>query len=344
MANATREIEEVEPGAEPVGGRAAPSPGRAIPDGWTYNPSAWPKRLLVIALAVLNCGIAGCLALYELGIIHSVWDPIFGAGTARVLDSTVSRAFPVPDAALGACAYLAEAVLAAIGGSRRWRDRPWPVLAFVLLTVPLGITSIALVIMQPVVIHAWCTLCLAAAAIMLLIASLSVDEVVAAVQGIVQAARGGEPILGALFRGSARREDEAAAPGPRAADDTGRAARPIEGFSVPWSLAACLAIGIWLLVSPAVLGTRGVASAADCVSGALVSAFALLACAEVARPVRFLCTLCGLWVMILAPWSLTYTAPLTRPDELVCGAAIVLLSLIRPRAGERFDGWDRYMI
>ena len=104
--------------------------------------------------------IAGVSALYQLRIADAVFEPFFGDGSERVLDSPVSRALPVPDALLGAAAYVADAVGGILGGPGRWRRRPWLVLAFGFAVGPLGAISIVLVIAQPLLFHAFCTLCL----------------------------------------------------------------------------------------------------------------------------------------------------------------------------------------
>ncbi len=78
--------------------------GPEVPPGWTYNPSAWVQRAPVIALGWVGFFIARYMSAYQLGYIGYVWDPFFGDGTMRVLDSDVSMAWPVSDAALGAVA------------------------------------------------------------------------------------------------------------------------------------------------------------------------------------------------------------------------------------------------
>ena len=83
-----------------------------LPAGWDYNPSSWSQRLPIIGLALVGFGIATYLALYQWGIVSTVWDPIFGHGSAIILNSSVSRLLPVPDAALGALSYLVDAVTA----------------------------------------------------------------------------------------------------------------------------------------------------------------------------------------------------------------------------------------
>lgn len=59
----------------------------------------------------------------------------------------------MPDAALGASAYLLNTVTGVISGRERRRTMPWMVVLFGLAVGPLGIVSLALVIVQPVLLH-----------------------------------------------------------------------------------------------------------------------------------------------------------------------------------------------
>ena len=82
-------------------------------------------RPVVVVLALVGCAVATVLTPFQVGVLDDVWEPFFGDGSRRVLTSALSRALPVPDAALGAVAYLAEAVLTALGhpGSAQGRPR-----------------------------------------------------------------------------------------------------------------------------------------------------------------------------------------------------------------------------
>jgi hypothetical protein len=161
------------------------------PPGWEYNPSTWGQRLPLVGMAALGFVIAGYLALYQLGVINVVWEPFFGDGSQRVLNSSISRVLPIPDAAVGALGYLADAVSGGIGGRQRWRTSPWLVILFGLAVGPLGAVSIALVILQPVVFGAWCTLCLGSALISLIMIGPAMDEVLASLQHLRRASRQG---------------------------------------------------------------------------------------------------------------------------------------------------------
>ena len=59
---------------------------------------------------------------------------------------------------------------------------PWIVIIFGLAVGPLGIVSIMLVISQPVLIDAWCTLCLTSAIISVVMISPAMDEMLASLQ------------------------------------------------------------------------------------------------------------------------------------------------------------------
>lgn len=157
-------------------------PDEGVPPGWDVNPAEWSQRLPIVFAAMLGFGIASYMGLYQIGVIDGVWDPFFGEGTLRVLDSKLSRVVPIPDAWLGAFGYLLDAVTGVIGGTKRWRTMPWIVVVFGLAVGPLGIVSIALVMSQPLVVGSWCTLCLASAVISVLMIGPAMDEMLASLQ------------------------------------------------------------------------------------------------------------------------------------------------------------------
>lgn len=145
------------------------------------NPSAWSQRIPIALLAGVGTIISTYLALYQWGLVTSVWDPVFGNGTEKVLDSDVAkkmdRTILIPDAALGAWGYLSEVVFTLVGSTRRWQFRPWMVLLFGLDVIPLGIVSATLVVLQGVMVGYWCFLCLVTAAISLTLVFFAYDEV-----------------------------------------------------------------------------------------------------------------------------------------------------------------------
>jgi uncharacterized membrane protein len=153
-----------------------------IPPRWNYNPSSWPQRLPIVFLALIGFGIALYLALYQVRVVSDVWEPFFGDGSRTILNSSVSWALPIPDAALGALGYLLDVVSGVVGGRDRWRTMPWVVIIFALAVGPFGGVSILLVILQPVLFNAWCSLCLTSAIISVLMVGPAMDECLASLQ------------------------------------------------------------------------------------------------------------------------------------------------------------------
>lgn len=152
----------------------------AVPP-WTYNPSTWSQRLPICILAFIAFLMAGHMALYQWRLIDTVWDPIFGEQSRRVLDSNVAAMmhgwFGIPDAALGALAYLGDAIFGLAGSTRRWQYRPWMVILFGIDVIPLGLVSAILVFCQATIVGNWCFLCLVTAVISLILVYMAYDEV-----------------------------------------------------------------------------------------------------------------------------------------------------------------------
>jgi uncharacterized membrane protein len=179
-----------------------------------HNPSAWSHRVPIAVLAGVAFFISVYLALYQWRLIPDVWDPVFGNGTRNVLDSETSeqmrRWMLIPDAALGAIAYLGDAIYGLAGTTRRWQYRPWMVVLFGLDVIPLGIVSAILVMLQGTVVGAWCFLCLVTAVISLVLVFLSYDEVWATVQYLrrVWKRTNDWKIFWSIFWGGAAKEAE----------------------------------------------------------------------------------------------------------------------------------------
>jgi nucleoside-diphosphate-sugar epimerase len=319
-------------------------PGPEVPPGWTYNPSSWHQRAPMIALGLLGWFISRYLAAVQLGYLPAAWEPFFGEGTARVLHSEVSRMWPISDAGLGAFAYTFETLMAFMGGKTRWRTMPWMVTFFGILVIPLGLTHIVLVILQPVVVGSWCTLCLTAATLMLLMIPLTVDEVVAMCQFVKKKMRAGESFWRTFWVGGTLAEKGEDARTPRYGAPALRALPAMFwGVTAPWTLLASAAGGVWLMFSPAVFDTSGRAANSDHLVGALVVTIAFVAMAEVTRVVRFANVLAGSWVAA-APWLLGGFVGAARWNGVVTGLALLLVSLPRGKVREKYGRWDRMVV
>jgi uncharacterized membrane protein len=126
-------------------------------------------RGLLAALACAGLAVATYLTLYQLRLYDSLSDPF---DAKKVVDAT----YPIPDALAGVGAYAAELILLADAGRRlRWAS---PALGAILVAGAL--TSIALIVIQPTLIGAWCGWCLLSAALSLALFALGSDEVKAA--------------------------------------------------------------------------------------------------------------------------------------------------------------------
>lgn len=318
--------------------------GPEVPPGWSYNPSAWIQRVPIIVLAWVGFFLARYMAAYQLGYIDAVWDPFFGRGTMTILDSDVSRAFPVSDAGLGSTVYAIEALMAYMGGTSRWRTMPWMVGLFGLLVVPLGVVSIALVIMQPVAVGTWCTICLATALAMLVMIPLTLDEVIAMLQFLVRRIREGAAFWRVFVLGDTVGGGTADARSPDWAGALPQTAPASAwGVTVPGGLLVQAALGVWLMAAPYFVGEPGSVAANNSVlTGALVTTVAGIALAEVTRAARFLNVPLALWIAV-APWLFGAPLPATV-NAAVVAVVLVATSIPRGPVRERYGTWQRFVV
>jgi hypothetical protein len=319
-------------------------PGPEIPPGWTYNPSTWHQRAPMIVLGFIGWLISRYLAAFQLGYIDRMWEPFFGDGTVRVLTSEMSKMWPISDAGLGATAYTFEMLMAWMGGKTRWRTMPWMVTFFFILVVPLGLTHIVLVISQPVVVGAWCTLCLAAAAIMLVMIPFTIDEVVAMGQFMVERVRAGKLFWRTFFVGDTT---EGGGPDRRTpfygSPLLNQLPASAWGVTVPITLALSVILGVWLMFAPSVLGGAEMVANSDRLIGALIVTVAAISTAEVVRAFRFLNLLFGIWLLI-APWALAGATSAGRWNDVVAGLMLLALTLPRGLVREKYARWDRWIV
>lgn len=319
-------------------------PGPEIPPGWSYNPSSWHQRAPMIGLAFIAWLLSRYLAAYQLGYIHAVWDPFFGQGTVNVLTSKVSKAWPISDAGLGALAYTFEMLMGCMGGKTRWRSMPWMVTFFFILVVPLGLVSVVLVILQPLAVGHWCTLCLITAFIMLAMIPLAVDEVIAMGQFLKASVRNGKSFWRTFWVGDTIDGGEEDSRTPRYGSPMGKMITPmIWGVTVPWNLVVSVLIGLWIMFAPSLLGSVNRAADSDHLVGALIVTVSVIVMAEVIRTGRFINILLGLWIM-MSPWLLFGTAPGAKWNDAITGVAVILLSFPRGPIREHYAGWDHYVV
>lgn len=327
----------------------SPMPGMSVkammgqpdnPPGWDYSPADWSQRIPIAALSLIGFFISYYMAAYQLGHIDRVWDPFFGDGTMKIITSDVSRAWPVADAGLGAVAYMLEFLMTIMGGKNRWRTMPWMVLGLGVLIVPLGGVSIFFIIIQPIVIGTWCTLCLVAAFAMALMVTYSLDELVATGQFLADAHQKRKPLLRTFWTGDTMDNGERNKSTPRLTPSSAHS----RGATFPITLIVATALGIALMFTRLAFDTTGPMANSDHLVGALTVTFSIIAFAEVGRSIRFLNIPLGLW-LIVAPWILQgANTTLGMVASVIAGVTLILLSIPRGRIMDAYGTWNRFIV
>ncbi len=322
--------------------------GSEVPPGWTYNPSSWPQRWIMIVTGFLGWLVSRYLAAFQLGYIDVAWDPFFGDGSRQVLNSAMSHSLPISDAGLGSLAYTFEFLMGFMGSPARWRTMPWMVLFFGILVIPLGLVHIFLVISQPVVVGAWCTFCLLAAAIMLPMLPLEVDEVIAMFQFMKKSRARGENLWKVFWKGGSLDSDQkderspALVKFPEQKQSVFQAS--IWGMSFPWTLVVSMLLGLGLVAVPGLLGAalQTPPASLNQLGGALVVVVAVLSMGEVFRALRYLNVVLGLGIAI-GVWFTDYPTLGLAVASTMLGVLVAALSLPRGPQTEHYGEWDEYI-
>lgn len=319
--------------------------GPLIPPGWSYNPSSWQQRMIIVLLATIGWFFARYMATFQLHYTDHVWDPFFGLGTQKVITSIISQDFPVPDAGLGAMAYSLEAIMAAKGGVRRWHLMPWVVVSFGVLAVPVGFISIILIMLQPLVVGAWCGLCLMIAVCMLIILALSIDEVVAVCQYLIRTKKEGKPFWKTFFMGSEYENDEVGDKRTPTFNDSPQ--KNIKamfwGMTMPMPLNLIISalLGCWLLLLNRFFTLPDLMQKSLDVLGALIVVFSIISWAEVIRSLRYANIVLAL-IMAIMPFVMPESATLLiAGPTLLIAAAVMICSIPRGKIKEKYGNWDK---
>jgi nucleoside-diphosphate-sugar epimerase/uncharacterized membrane protein len=333
------------PGVSPMAEMSGPTK----PPGWDANPSSWFQRAPIIILAFVGLLISRYMGAYQLEQIDSVWDPFFSGtrgeglnGTEDIITSSVSKAWPVPDAGLGAMVYALEILTGFMGSTRRWRTMPWLVILFGFMIVPLGAVSITFIIIQPIVLGTWCTVCLIAAAAMLIQIPYSVDELVATGQFLLRRYRQGKPVLKIFFVG-----DTDEGPDERISDDFSRRPGSVVkdmftgGVGLPWSMTVAIAVGLWLMLTRITLGHGDTLANWEHLIGALIITVSVCATAEVARPARYLLIPLAIPLLVL-PFIVDADAT-GIISNVLAGVIVIAMALIPLPVKNPYGNWDRLL-
>ncbi len=318
--------------------------GPEQPPGWSYNPSSWPQRSIMIAAGFAGWLVSRYVAMFQLGYIDQVWDPFFAEGSRLVLTSKMSEALPISDGALGTFAYTLEFLMGWMGSPSRWRTMPWMVALFGILVIPLGLVHIFLVASQPVIIGEWCTMCLLAAAIMLPMIPLEIDEVIAMMQFMKKKKREGMSLWMTFWKGgtvdgggSDKRTPEMIAFPRQPMKVT---ASMFWGMTFPVTLVITTLIGVWLMGAPAVLETQKPMMDVTRICGALAITISVVCMGEPLRLGRYLNLLVGA-TLIMAPFLAGGGTTLSLMNSLAAGILLIVLSIPRGPINESFSTWDK---
>ncbi|MCR4338013.1 MAG: vitamin K epoxide reductase family protein [Candidatus Omnitrophica bacterium] len=291
-----------------------------IPPGWTYNPSTFSQRIYIVILAFIGSAISLYLALFQYEVIDDVWEPFFGEGSRKILMSPTSFILPVSDAALGALAYLIDAITGIIGGPARWQKMPLMVIIFGFFVGPLSIVSIALVIAQPVLYHQWCTLCLVSAVISIIIVGPSMDEVLASLQYLKRIKQEGKSMVPFL--------------GGRAVQEVkySTLAAPPQNKFLVWPLWVCMVLSVLLIFSANVF--KSATANIYYVICPLILTCSCIALWETTRSFRYL----NIFWAVLFLLLLSINEGMNQLANMLIAIVIIILSLIPLEYRHQFDG------
>jgi len=269
-----------------------------MPPGWSYNPSSWAQRFPIAFFAFVCWMLSRYLCSYQLGYIDTAWDPFFSPGTQGVLDSEISKAFPISDAGLGAFAYTMEFFSVLAGATNRWRTAPWLVLVFGILVIPVSLVSTILIILQPLAVGTWCTICLVTAACMLIPIPFAIGEVAATIQFLLHSKD--KSFLEVLMFGApCPGEKEELNPTSMQAPILTILKASLSGITLPWNLVISALIGIIVMMLGSFTDKNTLLYTVDPIVGAFIAITSIVSLAEYVRSYRYLNMLFGSILLIL---------------------------------------------
>src|SRR5262245_60707915 len=193
--------------------------------------------------------------------------------------------------------------------------------------------------LQPVAVGAWCTFCLISALFMLLMVALSLDEVIAMIQFLMQTRRAGKSVWRTFWYGGNALGAQLMPRRPEAM----QLREMFSGMTVPWNLLVTAALGAWLMGAPAIFQIHGRAAHSDHVFGALVVSVAIIAFAEVARAARFFNIALALALIVLT-WLLGGVTLALGLNNLIATALIIVLSIPPGRIRNTYGSWNPLIV
>jgi len=321
---------------------ASNSIDQPIPLGWSYNPSSWVQRMPIICLCLICWFTARYMAAYQLGYLKEIWDPVFNTGTLNVITSPISQAFPVSDAGLGAAAYTIETLMGCKGGSKRWYKMPWLVILFGILVIPVGLTSVILIMLQPIIVGYWCFWCLLTAFCMLVMIALTVDEVLAVLQFLTQSKNEGRSFWQTFWKGGPNVQSNPTQIYPDSISISASFKNMVKGTTIPFNLLLSALIGMWFLFSENLGDSSQRLAAYKHILGALIITTSILAMAELLRTGRYLNFIFSLGIVTSSLFLGNLKSPILYTN-LVLAFILFLLTIPRGTISETYGSLNRWI-
>lgn len=104
-----------------------------------------------------------------------------------------------------------------------------------------------------------------------------------------------------------------------------------------WAQVINALLGLWLMLAPAVLGFDKIIADNDHIVGPIIISFAVISWWESTRVVRLYNLPLGAW-LLLAPWVLGYNDTMAIVNDMVVGALVIGLSLVKGKIEEKYGG------
>lgn len=103
-----------------------------------------------------------------------------------------------------------------------------------------------------------------------------------------------------------------------------------------WYQLAAAVVGVWLMVSPSVLGFDGPARISVLIAGPLAVSAAVIAASEIGRGLRWVNVLIGVWLLVSSPFLGSGASAIL--SSLISGALLIALSLLGRHISGRYGG------
>lgn len=104
-----------------------------------------------------------------------------------------------------------------------------------------------------------------------------------------------------------------------------------------WAQVVNAVLGIWLMAAPRLLGYGNPAADNAYIFGPVAATFAIVACWEATRGVRWGNLPVGLWLMA-APWVLGFDTGAAIWNSVTTGTLLVVFSFVRGKVEKHYGG------